>query len=245
RDPLVHEGVNYPAGGPAPWDQQYPPWKTCPTYFRCPSDLETDEVRPRSKSYGFCIGDTTSGLHYPEAPRGAYAARHCFTMSDFDDGLTHTIGMLELITESGRKVGGSIAIAGGQLPWAPSLCLTTVDRSGEYYLRDAKRFEEGRGANWVDGAAAHGLVNTIFPPNGPSCMAKMDAMSDGVYSASSFHVGGCNAAMADGSVQFFSDGIDTGDLAASPVASVGDESPYGVWGALGSRSGNEKNRWQQ
>jgi len=46
--------------------------------------------------------------------------------------------------------------------------------------------------------------------------------------------------MADGSVRFISDNIDTGNLAVpAPLATAGGPSPYGIWGALGSKAGGE------
>ncbi len=43
--------------------------------------------------------------------------------------------------------------------------------------------------------------------------------------------------MLDGSVHFISETIDSGDLTQGLVQS--GKSPYGVWGALGSRNGGE------
>ena len=53
----------------------------------------------------------------------------------------------------------------------------------------------------------------------------------------SFHPGGVNALRADGSVSFISETIDTGNLSAASVTS--GISPYGTWGALGSKNGGE------
>ncbi|MDR2439618.1 MAG: DUF1559 domain-containing protein, partial [Planctomycetaceae bacterium] len=63
---------------------------------------------------------------------------------------------------------------------------------------------------------------------------------------SSYHPGGVNAVLGDGSVRFVSETIDMGtgigfpDAAtAVPVGEVSGESPFGVWGAMGSRNGSE------
>jgi hypothetical protein len=58
-----------------------------------------------------------------------------------------------------------------------------------------------------------------------------------VYAASGYHPGGVMALLADASVRFVADSIDTGNLTAPEVSS--GPSPYGVWGALGTRSGGE------
>jgi hypothetical protein len=44
-------------------------------------------------------------------------------------------------------------------------------------------------------------------------------------------------ALADGSVRFISETIDTNNLALTHPGS--GPSPYGVWGALGSKAGGE------
>jgi hypothetical protein len=46
--------------------------------------------------------------------------------------------------------------------------------------------------------------------------------------------------MADGAVRFVSENIDTGNQAAIlPAVGGQSRSPYGIWGALGTRGGNE------
>lgn len=54
---------------------------------------------------------------------------------------------------------------------------------------------------------------------------------------SSRHAGGVNAGRADGSVSFITNSIDAGNL--SMTETLSGQSPYGVWGALGSKSGGE------
>jgi hypothetical protein len=45
--------------------------------------------------------------------------------------------------------------------------------------------------------------------------------------------------MADASTRFIADTIDCGTLTSAEVTSLNGQSPYGVWGALGTRVGRE------
>jgi hypothetical protein len=59
----------------------------------------------------------------------------------------------------------------------------------------------------------------------------------GVYSAQSTHEGGVHVLLGDGAVRFVNENIDSGNKQAAEV--FGGRSPYGVWGALGTRNGGE------
>jgi hypothetical protein len=52
-------------------------------------------------------------------------------------------------------------------------------------------------------------------------------------------VGGVHGVMADGAVRFFSDSIDCGSRVSELLTVTAGISPYGVWGALGSRASGE------
>ncbi len=77
----------------------------------------------------------------------------------------------------------------------------------------------------------------MIPPNGPSCMEADNHWLGGMYAAGSRHTGGVNAVYADGSVHFISDSVDAGNQGL-PENLTG-LSPYGVWGALGSKAAGE------
>ena len=119
----------------------------------------------------------------------------------------------------------------------PALCAatrSTVDTA--IYNLTGRTISRVTGDRWEDSRPYWGAFETIMPPNSPSCL---DTGYRGYCAASSYHRGGANALKADGAVIFVSDTINckTAGAGSSPVY-LG-ESPYGVWGALGSINGGE------
>ena len=119
----------------------------------------------------------------------------------------------------------------------PLLCKTSMNG---LYLGVGLRHQGNGGKFWHDGHPIYVAFNTILPPNSPSCSDAI-AWGDGapaILPPTSLHTGGVNAARADGSVTFYSDSIDSGNLTVSAQNAVG-YSPYGIWGALGTKAGGE------
>ena len=77
------------------------------------------------------------------------------------------------------------------------------------------------------------------------CMARGHT-SDGIVPPSSRHQGGAHVLMGDGAVIFITDSIEAGDQNIGTVRrsrtgprAPGSESPYGLWGAMGSKAARE------
>ncbi|MDR1140366.1 MAG: DUF1559 domain-containing protein, partial [Planctomycetaceae bacterium] len=72
-----------------------------------------------------------------------------------------------------------------------------------------------RGHVFANGVPARNGFNTALPPNSPSCSNRNQPTIHqgwGAFSATSYHTGGVNAALLDGSVRFISEGIHCGDF---------------------------------
>lgn len=95
------------------------------------------------------------------------------------------------------------------------------------------------GLRWNDGNVGFTAVNTVLPPNSPSCQTGTWDGDDGTYPPTSFHPGGVNGLMTDGSVRFISETINAGATNSPAPTNAMGASPYGVWGAMGSRMGGE------
>ncbi len=127
----------------------------------------------------------------------------------------------------------------------------------------------GRGFRWADCGGLYSGMNTILPPNRELCGGDVPVtaiaavatnitgatpaptiadvhMKEAILPPSSRHQGGCHVLMADGAVKFITDSIEAGSSNAPMVrnggpinANPGAQSPYGLWGALGTRASSE------
>jgi prepilin-type processing-associated H-X9-DG protein len=210
--------------------------------FVCPSNPApgapiwgTNAWGPRS--YAVCVGDSIHNVHWNTNNRSVFARESKVNMNAITDGTSNTVVMGERCFGSGnnRSIRGYFANNFGGTNAQPVTCLTTA--SAGFYLPTQSVMDRTVGVQWFEGYPAFTGFQTVLPPNSPSCAVDNWGDSWGVFSASSYHPGGVHVLLADGSVRFISDSIHTGDLAAAEV--TGGPSPYGVWGALGSKDGAE------
>ncbi|HVA46573.1 MAG TPA: DUF1559 domain-containing protein [Pirellulales bacterium] len=248
---MIESGGNgAPPYGPVGWTG-WKNWNVQVPSLLCPSD-----TRPvpgpgavGNNNYAFSHGDSIYNNCFNTNPiswnRGMFLWRNTIKLAMVTDGTSNTIAMSERIRAGfGTGKGGALVsvkegtvngLAG--VNTSPGICLATAN--GMYYA-NSSNVKGYFGTDWTDGETERCGFTTVLPPNSPSCIITYNQYADGhggVYSPSSNHPGGVNGLMVDGSVQFISDGINTGNLGMAEVNK--GPSPYGIWGAMGSRDGGE------
>jgi prepilin-type N-terminal cleavage/methylation domain-containing protein/prepilin-type processing-associated H-X9-DG protein len=232
-------------GGPYAWTS-WPNWNhpiralTCPSdSFPFPADGQIGQ-----NNYCFSRGDSILNNSNNTTSRGVFCTTNFTRFQDILDGTTNTVAMSE-------RVRASFAIGGNTKPRVvegtviniatintnPGQCLAYAN--GLWYANPAN-VKGWFGTLWTDGRIERTGFTTVLPPNAPSCTGDNNPNADsasGVYAPGSYHPGGAMAVLCDGSVRFIPEIIDSGNLGLPEV--TGGPSPYGVWGALGSKAGNE------
>lgn len=158
---------------------------------------------------------------------GAFFPDSRLKPAQFQDGLSHTIGLAEV--KGWQPVYRNVAVTDPPRPNLPADLVVT----GAQFRPTGGHFE------WVDGRVHHVGFTTTFAPNtkvlrtesGVEYDVDFTSQQEGrsptnktyaAITARSYHGGGVFVSMMDGSVRFVSDEIN-----------------LGVWRALGSRSGGE------
>ncbi len=231
------------AFGPIRDTAAYTPYTTKFSVFVCPSNPPAAPIWGTSawgaRSYACSVGDTIVGIDSNATNRGMFA-RTGVRIADVTDGTSNTVQMAERAFGSGntRSTKGYFANNVGGVKTSPLTCLNTAS-GGLYLPAQSVQTDRPAGVQWYDGYPAFTGVSTILPPNSASCANDNWGDQWGVFSASSFHTGGVNALMGDGSVRFVTDGINTGSLTSGDPGTGGGVSPYGVWGAMGTKASGE------
>ncbi len=196
------------------------------------------------------------------ACRGVFVARQTTKFRDILDGLANTIAAGEITTDLGDRDKRTLpARRNGNAPVRdnPTFCQQFVSPQRPQFWSDGTDggtvpsnlpgAGQGRGYRWAHALTVFTEMNTILPPNRELCLgggATGGTGAIGVAPPSSRHQGGCHVLMSDGAVIFMTDSVEAGDsnqgnvwLNGTGKATKGSESPYGLWGALGTRASKE------
>ncbi|TWT79224.1 Type II secretion system protein G precursor [Planctomycetes bacterium CA13] len=197
--------------------------------------------------------------------RGFFVPRKVMAFKDIIDGLSNTIMAGEIATDLGDsdiRTRGSFengdmvytttpgvkhCRSSNQIDatrpsfWDPSI-FPTHDPGATAGAKFTGATLSGttRGGSWASSHNIFTAMTTILAPNTELCMGSWGPSAEGNWSASSRHQGGVHILLGDGAVRFVTDSIDAGNT-EFPMANIeqGQKSPYGIWGALGTRAGKE------
>lgn len=211
---------------------------------------------PTEQQVRFEVNNVIGALHYraslgdqiedndlkPRSPRGAFAYDRPVRPAEITDGMSNTVLLVEAPSgrfgdEKFRDPIGSILIQRGGGGWtgrSPDECEAAWSGIYDLHLDD-----EIPGTRWADGRTYYAGGVLAAPPNGFQCSAMLTDYRWGLFGAGSRHTGGCFVTFADGSVRFISQNIDCGNQSAFSTADLTGPSPYGIWGALGTRASGE------
>jgi prepilin-type N-terminal cleavage/methylation domain-containing protein/prepilin-type processing-associated H-X9-DG protein len=207
--------------------------------------------RDTSNYYG-CVGATTSlsvpngvdtgvvgfipTANFPSAEStGMFTFQKVYGIRDALDGTSNTIAYSEGVVnpantgprirfEGVSNVGMSDAarvLNVGTAPAAVQAAISLCDQAWQ----TGSSFDNQKGRDWAHGCMTQTLFNTVIPPNGKKwthCSNTSSTTMAPFSNANSFHPGGVNTLMADGSVKFMKDSIN-----------------INTWWALGTRNGGE------
>ncbi|MCA9137021.1 MAG: DUF1559 domain-containing protein [Planctomycetales bacterium] len=187
--------------------------------------------------------------------RGMFVGSKGTKFRDVLDGLSNTIMAGEMATDLGDRAittTGSRSNGRDNILNNPKFCADNNQinperpkfwaTSGVNYTGNATM----RGFRWADQRPLYSTIATILPPNSEICLVANHG-GHGAIPPSSRHQGGAHVLMGDGAVIFMTDSVEAGDPRA-PVPyyrndanqnGVGYASPYGLWGALGTRASSE------
>lgn len=239
-----------PTGGAAPWSAWTGYNQTIAT-LRCPTD---PGIRPAKGvcSYAFSRGDylgvdAATGRDSRDS-NGMFAANDTYGFQDLGDGSSNTLAFSERIQASfgingkaSPRIGEGTLTSVATITTNPGSCLAAAGAvsNGTHYTTWS--LVKGKfSSTYCDGQPENVAFHSVLAPNAPSCTNDNNGNSDSAVAAltaSSYHPGGVLCLLADGAVIFVTNSIDTGNLGVATTR--GAASPYGVWGALGTRNGGE------
>ena len=201
-----------------------------------------DGHKAASTSYMISSGDAAFTWVFPGSPgagRGPFVSKEWRGLESVKDGTSNTVMMSEhRISMHGSRNILDTNVYNYDFTAGDGFhaCLA-AEGPGKQYYPDAK-LDRQIGRNWAAGVSYITSFSTIMPPNSPSCSAWGVGADYGYYAGpTGYHPAGVFVLQCDASVIFVSDTVDTGDLTQPPPRS--GPSPFGVWGAMGSRDGGE------
>jgi prepilin-type processing-associated H-X9-DG protein len=202
--------------------------------FCCPSDpnagVPDNNGFPNTNNYYGSIGTTTNlynantGIATLSQPStGIFTWQQSYGIRDVVDGTSNTIAFAECLVgnqslQTGQK---RIGMTGVSIPAtslvldasAGGVALAAIQACDQAWNSRSYSIDRQRGENWAHGAQDMTLFNTIVTPNDKNdqwtnCSASGSGSMSNLSNSDSWHPGGVNVTMGDGSVKFIKDTVN-------------------------------------
>jgi prepilin-type N-terminal cleavage/methylation domain-containing protein/prepilin-type processing-associated H-X9-DG protein len=201
--------------------------------------------RDTSNYYG-CVGTSTSlsvanGVDtgtvqtFQSPSNGMFTFQLVYGLRDCLDGSSNTVAYSESVVNpatTGRRVKWEgvnnvpMSTAVRMLDaWSNPVAIQAAIAQCDAQWNNGGSYDNQRGRDWAHGCMAQSLFNTIVPPNKykwTHCSNTGSTTMMPFSNATSFHSGGVNTLMTDGSVKFIKDTVN-----------------QNTWWSLGTRAGGE------
>ncbi len=227
-------------------------WEAQIKYFMCPSDplagAASFGLGRNTNNYYASAGSSTNQMNSSTSIKtmettlvsGLFGFQRSTRIAEILDGTVNTVAFSEAVISPPTSSSAQVKFIGMQNVTSVPAAAVLVDASTDpvsvqkgidacnaAWKVTSTKFATQRGANWGHGSMGFSIFNTVVIPNSQaskwSYCDQVDSSSMANFSnANSYHPGGVNTLMADGSVRFIKD-------------SIGQR----VWWALGTKSGGE------
>ncbi len=223
RQPLyssLNFGVEAHPGPTTPRLENSTAFETTLSFYLCPSD-GAERLRTHGNNYrgNFGVGPApNTSAESPDGGNGFYNLPMTLRAASFTDGLSHTVAYSERLRGSGVNAQIDPGSAKPERDFGDlgiSIKPSPFERDADYALAWCRvaaatafpSFTNG-GYTWLISKRATTTYCHAQEPNGPIPDAIPGVpQAWGIVTARSWHRGGVNALMADGSVRFVRDGI--------------------------------------
>jgi len=239
-------------------NSEYLPIRTQIGFFRCPSDPGRMAAGVGGSlartNYAFCMGDGVVGIESGDRQdvrtRGAFPRNIQLTLSAISDGTSNTVMFGEIPTAETAGQGSftNPRVQGRSLQVAPDVVTCRAATRGGFYIGTVSLFN-CHGLRWLTADSCWTGFNTILGPNSANCGS---GEGEGIRTAGSYHFGGAHIVAFDGAVKFIPNEIDTANIAGgtpltytppgnngTPTPNWSSASPFGAWGAMGTRGAGD------